>query len=142
MSTKNSAEIQAGGAADTAVGFAFFAATMMIMVGVFQAIQGLVALFNDTFYLVGEKWTFQFDVSTWGWIHLLFGALLIAAGVFLLRGAAWARWTAVVLAGLSAVVNFMWLPYYPLWGVLVIALNVTIIWALTTHGRAVDRALR
>jgi|APMed6443717190_1056831.scaffolds.fasta_scaffold118570_1 hypothetical protein len=142
MSTKNSAEIQAGGAADTAVGFAFFAATMMIMVGVFQAIQGLVALFNDTFYLVGEKWTFQFDVSTWGWIHLLFGALLIAAGVFLLRGATWARWTAVVLAGLSAVVNFMWLPYYPLWGVLVIALDVAIIWALTTHGRAVDRALR
>ena len=142
MSTKNSAEIQAGGAADTAVGFAFFAATMMIMVGVFQAIQGLVALFNDTFYLVGEKWTFQFDVSTWGWIHLLFGALLIVAGIFLLRGATWARWTAVVLAGLSAVVNFMWLPYYPLWGVLVIALNVAIIWALTTHGRAVDRALR
>jgi hypothetical protein len=142
MSTKNSAEIQAGGAADTAVGFAFFAATMMIMVGVFQAIQGLVALFNDTFYLVGEKWTFQFDVSTWGWIHLLFGALLIAAGIFLLRGATWARWTAVVLAGLSAVVNFMWLPYYPLWGVLVIALDVAIIWALTTHGRAVDRALR
>ena len=142
MSTKNSAEIQAGGAADTAVGSAFFAATMMIMVGVFQAIQGLVALFNDTFYLVGEKWTFQFDVSTWGWIHLLFGALLIAAGVFLLRGATWARWTAVVLAGLSAVVNFMWLPYYPLWGVLVIALDVAIIWALTTHGRAVDRALR
>jgi hypothetical protein len=142
MSTKNSAEIQAGGAADTAVGFAFFAATMMIMVGVFQAIQGLVALFNDTFYLVGEKWTFQFDVSTWGWIHLLFGALLIVAGIFLLRGATWARWTAVVLAGLSAVVNFMWLPYYPLWGVLVIALDVAIIWALTTHGRAVDRALR
>ncbi len=142
MSTKNSAEIQAGGAADTAVGFAFFAATMMIMVGVVQAIQGLVALFNDTFYLVGEKWTFQFDVSTWGWIHLLFGALLIVAGIFLLRGATWARWTAVVLAGLSAVVNFMWLPYYPLWGVLVIALDVTIIWALTTHGRAVDRALR
>ena len=142
MSTKNSAEIQAGGAADTAVGFAFFAATMMIMVGVFQAIQGLVALFNDTFYLVGEKWAFQFNVSTWGWIHLLFGALLIVAGIFLLRGATWARWTAVVLAGLSAVVNFMWLPYYPLWGVLVIALDVAIIWALTTHGRAVDRALR
>ena len=73
-------KIQAGGAADTAVGFEFFAATMMIMVGVFQAIQGLVALFNDTFYLVGEKWTFQFDVFDLGVVHLLFGALLIVAG--------------------------------------------------------------
>ena len=142
MSTKGSSEITAGGAADTAVGFAFFAATMMIMVGVFQAIAGVVALANDTFYVVGAKWTFQFDVTTWGWIHLVFGALLITAGVFLFQGASWARWTAVVLAGLSAVVNFVWLPYYPLWGALMIALDVAIIWALTTHGRAIDRALR
>ena len=84
----------------------------------------------------------QFDVTTWGWIHLAFGALLIIAGVFLFKGATWARWTAVVLAGLSAVVNFMWLPYYPLWGVLVIAVDVAIIGALTTHGRAIDPALR
>jgi hypothetical protein len=141
MSTENRAEVQAGGASDAAVGLAFFAASIMIMVGVFQGIVGLVALANDTFYVVGEKWTFQFDVTTWGWIHLAFGALLITAGIFLFQGAAWARWTAVVLAGLSAVVNFMWLPYYPLWGVLVIAMDVAIIWALTAHGRAVDAAL-
>jgi hypothetical protein len=142
MSTKSTTEVRAGGASDTAVGFAFFAATMMIMVGAFQAIAGLAALFNDTFYVVGQKWTFQLDVTTWGWIHLAFGALLITAGVFLFKGATWARWTAVVLAGVNAVANFMWLPYYPLWGVLVIALDVAIIWALTTHGRAIDNALR
>lgn len=91
-------------------GLAFFAATMMIVVGVFQALQGLVALFDEAFYVVGEKWTFQFDVTTWGWTHLAFGALLIVSGVFLFQGATWARWTAVVLAGLSAVVDFRWLP--------------------------------
>jgi hypothetical protein len=143
MSTKRSTtEIQAGGASDTAVGVAFFAATLMIMVGVFQAIMGVIALFNDNFYVVGEKWTFQFDITGWGWIHLAFGVLLIVAGAFLFKGAAWARWTAVVLAGVSAVANFMWLPYYPLWSILVIALDVAIIWALTTHGKAIDAALR
>jgi hypothetical protein len=142
MSTKNSTEVRAGGASDAAVGLAFFAASLMIMVGVFQVIAGLVALFNDTFYVVGEEWIFQFDVTTWGWILLAFGALLITAGVFLFKGATWARWTAVVLAGVSAVANFMWLPYFPLWGVLAIALDVAIIWALTTHGRAIDHALR
>ena len=64
---------------------------MMIMVGLFQAIQGVVDLFNDTFYVVGGKWTFAFDITTWGWIHLLVGALLVAAGFFLFTGAVWAR---------------------------------------------------
>jgi hypothetical protein len=142
MSSKQDTQVQAGGASDSAVGLAFFAATMMIMVGVFHAIQGLVALANDTFYVVGEEWVFQFDITTWGWVHLAFGALLIVAGIFLFKGATWARWTAVVLAGLSAVVNFMWLPYYPLWSVIVIAIDVAIIWALTAHGRAIDAAMR
>ncbi len=141
MTTKKS-EIQSGTGSDTAVGFAFFAATMMIMVGVFQAIQGLIAIVNDSFYVVGEKYVFQFDVTTWGWVHLAFGALLIVAGIFLFRGAPWARWAAIVLAGVSAVLNFMWLPYYPLWSILVIAIDVAIIWALTAHGRAIDAALR
>ena len=142
MSAKSSSTVQSGSSADTAVGLAFFAATLMIMVGAFQAIQGVVALANDTFYVVGSEYVFQFDLTSWGWAHLIFGTLLIVAGVFLFRGAAWARWTGVVLAGLSALVNFMWLPYYPLWAVLVIALDVAIIWALTAHGKAIDAAMR
>ena len=142
MSAKSSSTVQSGSSADTAVGLAFFAATLMIMVGAFQAIQGVVALANDTFYVVGSEYVFQFDLTTWGWIHLAIGALLIVVGIFLFRGASWARWTAVGLAGLSALANFMWLPYYPLWAALVIALDVAIIWALTTHGGAVEDALR
>ncbi len=122
-----------------AVGLTVFAGVMMIMVGVFQAIQGLVALFNDTFYVVGEKWTFQFDITTWGWIHLLVGVLLVLAGFFLFTGAVWARAIGIAAVAGSAVLNFMWLPYYPMWGVLVIALDVFVIWALTVHGRDVAK---
>ncbi len=85
--------------------------------------------------MVGEEWIFQFDVTTWGWIHLLFGILVALAGVFLLQGAVWARTIGVILAGFSALLNFIWLPYYPLWGIVVIALDVFVIWALTAHGR-------
>lgn len=74
-----------------AVGLTVFAAAMMIMVGLFQAIAGVVALFNDAFYIVGEKYVFQFDVTTWGWIHLILGIVIAAAGFFLFRGAVWAR---------------------------------------------------
>src|SRR5450755_3676697 len=118
-----------------AVGLTVFAGVLMIMVGVFQAIQGVVALFNDTFYVVGEKWTFSFDITTWGWIHLLLGVLLVLAGFFLFQGAVWARVIGVGVVAISAVLNFMWLPYYPLWSMLIIALDVFIIWALTAHGR-------
>lgn len=118
-----------------AVGLTVFAGTMMILIGAFQAIQGLVALANDSFYVVGQKWVFQVDVTAWGWVHLLLGALLFVAGIFLFRGAVWARTIGVILAGVSALANFAWLPYYPIWAVLVIALDVFVIWALTVHGR-------
>lgn len=120
---------------DAAVGLTIFAATILIMVGSFQAIQGIVALANDTFYVVGREYVFQLDVTTWGWIHLLLGALLATAGVFLFRGAVWARTVGVIAAALSALVNFAWLPYYPIWAIAIITLDVFIVWALTVHGR-------
>jgi len=120
---------------NTAVGLTVFAGVMMIMLGVFQAIQGVVALFNDTFYVAGQKWVFQFDITTWGWIHLIVGALVAVAGFFLFQGAVWARAVGIGIAAISAVLNFMWLPYYPLWAILIIALDVFVIWALAVHGR-------
>ena len=118
-----------------AIGVTIFAATMMIMIGIFQAIQGLIALFNDTFYVVGQKWVFEFDVTAWGWIHLILGIVVAVAGFFLLQGAVWARTIGVILAVISAVFNFAWLPYYPVWSTILIALDVFVIWALTAHGR-------
>ncbi|KQR16754.1 hypothetical protein ASF78_05220 [Cellulomonas sp. Leaf334] len=112
-----------------------FAATMLIVIGVLHALQGLVAVLNDTFYVVGAEWVFEFDVTTWGWIHILVGLLVAVAGFFVLSGAVWARIVGVLVASLSLILNFIWLPYYPVWAVVIIALDVFVIWALTLHGR-------
>jgi hypothetical protein len=120
-----------------AVGFTVFAGTMMIVIGILHAIQGIVALANDTFYVVGQEWTFSLDVTTWGWAHLILGVLVAFAGFFVFQGAVWARAIGVVVAAVSAIVNFAWLPYYPVWGIIVIVLDVFVIWALTAHGRDV-----
>jgi hypothetical protein len=120
-----------------AVGFTVFAGTMMIVIGILHAIQGIVALANDTFYVVGQEWTFSLDVTTWGWAHLILGVLVAFAGFFVFQGAVWARTIGVIVAALSAIVNFAWLPYYPVWGIVVIVLDVFVIWALTAHGRDV-----
>ena len=120
-----------------AVGLIIFAGIMMIMIGVFEAIQGLVALFNDTFYVVGQEWVFEFDITTWGWIHLIAGIVVAVAGFFVFQGAVWARAVGIAAAVTAAVLNFMWLPYYPIWSLLIIALSVFVIWALAAHGRDV-----
>jgi hypothetical protein len=120
-----------------AVGFILFAAIMMIMVGIFQALDGLVAIFNDTFYVATRKYLFQFDATTWGWIHLILGLLVAFAGWGLLSGRTWARVVAITLAVLSAIANFLFIPYYPFWSLLIIAVDVFVIWALVAHGRDV-----
>ncbi len=118
-----------------AVGWITFAAVMMIMIGSFQALAGIVAIADDEFYAGVREYTFKFDTTQWGWIHLVFGILIVVAGIGLFSGNVLARIVAVALAGLSAIANFMWLPYYPVWSIVVIALNVAVIWALTAHGR-------
>jgi len=118
-----------------ATGMIAFAAVAMIMIGFFQAFQGLVALFNDDFYVAGQKWIFEFDLTTWGWIHLIIGIGIGVAGFFVLNGAMWARVVGIGVAAISAVLNFMWLPYYPIWSLVIIALDVLVIWALSVHGR-------
>lgn len=122
-----------------AVGFSVFAASLMILLGMFHAIAGLVALFNDTFFVVTEEYVFQFDVTSWGWIHLVLGIVVVLAGVALLQGSMWARIVAVILAGVSALASFAWLPSYPIWGLVLIGLAIAVIWAVTVHGRDVAR---
>jgi hypothetical protein len=118
----------------TAVGFILFAAIMMIMVGVFQAIQGLVGIFENEFYVATRNYLFQFDATTWGWIHLLVGLLVAFAGWGLLSGRTWARVVGITVVLLSALTNFLWLPYYPFWALLLITLDIFVIWAITAHG--------
>jgi hypothetical protein len=123
-----------------AIGWTAFAGIMMIMMGIWWAISGLVAVFNDEFYLVTQNWIFQFDVSTWGWIHLILGAVILASGFGLFSGAVWARIVGVIIAVISGLVAFTWLPYYPVWGIILIAISIGVIWALTVHGRDITMA--
>jgi hypothetical protein len=117
-----------------AVGAIAFAATMMILIGVFQALAGLVALFNDEFYVVTRNYTFDLDVTAWGWIHLIIGLAVFATGLGLFARATWAGITAIALACVSALSNFFFIPYYPIWALLVIGLDIWVIWALTRPG--------
>jgi hypothetical protein len=118
-----------------AFGFIMFAGIIMVVLGAFQALQGLVAIFEDTFYVVSPNYWLEFDVTAWGWIHLIAGIIVSVAGVGLLAGQTWARAVAIAVAGLSAIINFMFIPYYPVWSLLIIALNTIVIWAVAVHGR-------
>jgi hypothetical protein len=117
-----------------AVGFILFAAIMMIMTGFFQLLAGLVAIFENEFYVATRNYIFQLDATTWGWIHLLIGLLVAFAGWSLMSGRTWARAVAIALAVLSAIANFLFIPYYPFWSLLIITLDVFVIWAIVAHG--------
>jgi hypothetical protein len=122
-----------------AVGGLTFAGVMMVLIGSFQIIAGLVAIIDDGFYLVTQNYTFDIDTTAWGWIHLLLGILILLSGFYLFAGRAWAAVTAVVLAVLSAIANFFFIPYYPFWSLLMIALAVWVIWSLTRPGVIQER---
>ena len=117
-----------------AIGGIVFAATLMVMIGIFQVIACLVAIFNDEFYVVARNYTFDLDASAWGWIHLIIGLAVFITGLGLFGRRAWAGVTAIFLAMLSAVANFFFIPYYPIWSLVDIGLAIWVIWALTRPG--------
>ena len=95
----------------------------MIVAGVFNAIEGLVALFHNEVYVAGPRYVFAFDLTTWGWIHLLIGIGVAAAGFALMSGRLWGRLVGIAIAVLSMLTNFLFIPYYPVWSLLIIALT-------------------
>lgn len=107
-----------------------FAGVMMIVGGGFQALQALAAIVNDKYLVVLPNYIYSFDLTAWGWIHLILGLALLVTGICLLMGQGWARIVGIVVAGLAALANFTWLPYAPLWSIIVIAIDVLVIWAL------------
>lgn len=117
-----------------AVGGVTFAACVLTIIGFFEVIAGLTAIIDDNFFVVANNYTFDLDTSAWGWIHLILGAAILATGIGLFTGKTWAGITAIVLATLSALVNFFFIPYYPFWAILVIALNIWVIWSITSVG--------
>lgn len=118
------------------VGWAIFAAVIMIILGIFHAIAGLVALFNSHYYLVTKNGlVVNLDYTTWGWVHLILGLVVALAGFAVITGRVWGRMVGVVLASLSAIVNLAFLAAYPVWSTIFIAIDVLIIFALVVHGR-------
>ena len=124
------------------VGWIWFAAVLLLMAGAFNALNGLVAILSSEAYITTTSGLLVLDLTGWGWWHVFLGVLLVLAGIALFSGRMWARVIAVILAVLNACTQLLFLPASPVWSVLVIALDVMIIWALTVHGAEAEAASR
>ena len=118
-----------------AVGFSMFAAIMLMINGSFQIIAGLTGIFKNEFYVSTPNYILELDASAWGWIHLIWGVLVLIGGFGIFSGSLWGRTLGVIGAAGSMLVAFSFIPLYPIWSIVVIAVDVTVIWALTAHGR-------
>jgi hypothetical protein len=117
------------------VSMATFAGVMMIITAAFNGVEGLVALFRNEVYVVAPQYVFAFDLSTWGWVHLFVAIIVGVAGVGVMSGRLWARLVGIAFALLSMITNFLFIPYYPVWSLLIITLDVFVIWALCVYNR-------
>lgn len=116
------------------VGWIIFAAVMMIIAGSLNTIHGLVAILNDEWVVWTNRGDLYLDLTTWGWVHLGIGIVLLVSGIGLLTGNIAARAVAVVVAGIAIIANFMYIPAFPLWTLTIIAICSFVIWAVTAHG--------
>lgn len=116
------------------VGWIVFASVMMILSGLFQMVVAFTAILRDEFFVVVNNTLFTYDVTVWGWIHLVISFIIIAAGFAVLNGRPWARAIGVLMAAISALANMAYIPYYPLWSLLIITVDVIVIYALVAHG--------
>lgn len=120
------------------VGFVVFGGIMMLMMGSFQVIEGLVALFRDNYYLVTRNGLLlTMDYTAWGWTHLIIGIIAVGTAFGVLMGQMWARVVGIIIALISALANIAFLSAYPLWSTIIIAIDILVIYALAVHGREV-----
>ena len=117
-------------------GWVTFAAIMMIVLGIFGVFEGLAAIVKSGFYHVPPNYYISVNAKGWGWIHLIISIIVVLAGFALFQGALWARVVGIIMASLSAIANFLFIPFYPVWSLLIIAIDIIVIWALIAHGRA------
>lgn len=116
-----------------AAGIAVATGLLMMVTGTFQALEGLAALLDDGFFADVRDYAFELTATTWGWIHVVAGISVVVVGRFILRGDAWARTAGIALVALSALASFLFIPYYPLWSVLLIPVDILVIWALAAY---------
>jgi hypothetical protein len=115
------------------VGLAGFAGIMMVIIGSFQFIEGLAAVIKDQYYVVGANYAYKIDVTAYGWAHLVWGVVVAATGFAVLAGRTWGRVVGIIVLSVSALVQFFYIPYYPIWAVMIIALDIACIWALAVY---------
>jgi hypothetical protein len=120
------------GAGGAHAGSTVLAATLMILSGLWGFFEGLVAILRQSFFVSLPNYTFQFSVHGWGWVHLILGIVIFAAGACVLLGQSWAKALGIVLAVFSGIANFIFLPYYPVWAIVLIAIDVFVVWALAS----------
>jgi vacuolar-type H+-ATPase subunit I/STV1 len=121
-------------------GWVVFAGIMMIIAGILWTIVGFVAVFNNDWVVFGREAALFVDISGWGWLHIILGLLMLLAGFLVIQGNLFGRTIAVILAVISIVVNFLWLPVYPIWSIVIIAIDVFVIYAVIVHGRELKDA--
>jgi hypothetical protein len=131
--------MEATGPSRGAIGWIIFAAIMMIVGGGFAILEGLGWLINPDRF-PGKDTIFSADATTWGWIQLLIGIVVLLSGFALFSGNVVARTVGVIAASLSALTSFASIAFYPVWGISVIAIDIAVIWALTAHGRDIQKA--
>ncbi|MYS88810.1 MULTISPECIES: DUF7144 family membrane protein [Streptomyces] len=115
-----------------AVGLMVFGAVMLMIAGILDVLRGIAAIAEDDVFLTTRNYVFEFDLTSWGWIHLVLGVAAVIVSMGLFQGATWARVAGVGIAALVIIANFLSLPYYPVWSVVMIAISGFIIWALCT----------
>ena len=133
MTTEDTREYDSSTKGLVALGVTGFAGVMLATLGVFQILEAISALANDNLVLVGKEYAFQFDLTTWGWIHLILGIIAVAVGVGILMGQTWGRILGIMIAVLVSLANFAFLPYFPIWSLVIIGFSVFVIWALCTQ---------
>jgi hypothetical protein len=116
-------------------GWITFAGVMMIIAGALNALYGLVAVVNDEWVVWGNRANLYLDLSQWGWVHLVAGLVVLISGIGLFSGNFLARTVAVIVASVSLIANFFFIPAYPIWALIVVTIDVLVIWALTAHGK-------
>lgn len=121
-------------------GWVVFAGVMMMIAGVLWTIQGLVAVFKNDIVIFGEEGALFLNVTGWGWVHILLGLLLLLSGILVVSGNMFGRTMAVIIVTLSIIVNFIWLPVYPIWSIVIITIDVFILYAVIVHGRELKNA--
>ena len=117
----------------TATGFSTFAGVVMVIAGIWHVLQGIAAIAHDHIYVSTPNYLYSFDLTGWGWVHLVLGVVVAAVGVAVLRGQTWAAAMGMILAGLSLLGNFLFIPWYPFWSLLIMALDAAVIYALARY---------